>query len=150
VTAALKSALSAISFSFDLWTSPNNKAMLGVVAHFADAGGTVRSVRIALQRQQGQHSGANIAKSLVSVIRSFGIADKVGYFVCDNATNNDTCIDHLLKHLPECCAQKKHIRLRCAGYIFNLVATAIMFGEDVTAREEFFDEYEDNDADFVE
>lgn len=141
VIEALRSALSKISFSFDLWTSPNNRSMLGVVSHFVDAGGKVRSVRLALQRQYGQHSGANIAQSLRGLLTKFNIMDKVGYFVCDNASNNDTCIESLLPHLPECYADKRQIRLRCAGHIFNLVATAIMFGHDIEAREELFDEY---------
>lgn len=41
----LARAVSKIHFSFDLWTSPNHLALLGVVAHFIDEFGQNQSVR---------------------------------------------------------------------------------------------------------
>jgi hypothetical protein len=70
--------------------------------------------------------------------------DKIGYFVCDSALNNDTCIEALLPHLPECYLDRRQIRLRCTSHIFNLVATAILFGQDTAAREELFDDIPGN------
>lgn len=37
----------------------------------------------------GAHSGAAIAEELLYVMREFKISDRVGYFVADNASNND-------------------------------------------------------------
>ena len=42
----LKEARSAISISFDLWTSPNAHAVLGVVAYFIDRRGRRRQAAI--------------------------------------------------------------------------------------------------------
>jgi hypothetical protein len=140
----LATAVTRISFSFDLWTSPNKKAMIGVVAHFVDSAGDVRSVRLALQRLLGEHSGANMAASLVGLFKSFGIDNKVGYFMCDNASSNDTCIEAMLLLLPSWCNDKAQVRLRCVGHIFNLVASAILFGQDDEAQEDLFDEYPNN------
>jgi hypothetical protein len=41
---SLSKANSKINFSFDLWTSPNHKALLGIVAHFIDEFGQNQSV----------------------------------------------------------------------------------------------------------
>lgn len=44
--AELARSQSMIHFSFDLWTSPNHLALLGVVAHYIDEYGQNRSVSI--------------------------------------------------------------------------------------------------------
>lgn len=40
----LAEATSQVHFSFDLWTSPNHLALLGIVAHFVDKQGQCQSV----------------------------------------------------------------------------------------------------------
>lgn len=40
----LHKSISKIHFSFDLWTSPNHLALLGIVAHYIDAKGVNQSV----------------------------------------------------------------------------------------------------------
>jgi hypothetical protein len=42
--ASLERCQSNINFSFDLWTSPNHKALLGVVAHYIDKNGVLQNV----------------------------------------------------------------------------------------------------------
>jgi hypothetical protein len=44
VKQALEKSCSLIHFSFDLWTSPNHMALLGVIAHFIDEFGQNQSV----------------------------------------------------------------------------------------------------------
>jgi hypothetical protein len=41
---SLAKAKSKMSFSFDLWTSPNHMALLGIVAHYIDEDGKKQSV----------------------------------------------------------------------------------------------------------
>ena len=41
---SLSKCQSLVHFSFDLWTSPNHKALLGVVAHYIDENGVLQSV----------------------------------------------------------------------------------------------------------
>lgn len=40
----LQQAVSKIHFSFDLWTSPNHLALMGVVAHYINKSGKNQSV----------------------------------------------------------------------------------------------------------
>ena len=128
----IRSSATRINLSFDLWTSQNQLALLGLVAHFLDQSGTPRTVLLSLPRQKGRHCGQNISETVAEVIREFDISDKLGYIVTDNASNNTTCLQFLSEEFgfvgPE-----NHVR--CAGHVLNLVAKAILFGSDVDAFE---------------
>jgi hypothetical protein len=91
----LQSALSKIHFTVDLWTSPNHLAILGIIGHCIIEIGDLEHFVLALRELDGEHTGANQAKEVMEVINDYGIASKVGYFVMDNASNNDTLIECL-------------------------------------------------------
>jgi hypothetical protein len=95
----LASAISIIHISFDRWTTKGGKrGFLGVVAHFANAHGKLRDLLIALPQLTGAHTGENMAEVIASILRAFNIpALKVGYFVLDNATNNDSAVEALAR-----------------------------------------------------
>ncbi|THX67806.1 hypothetical protein D6D08_06550 [Aureobasidium pullulans] len=130
VTETLHLASSAIHFSFDLWTSRNLKALCGINVHFADAYGNLKTFLLALPQQEGKHTGTNIADTIAEIISRFSLDEKIGFFVADNASNNDTCISALANEFHFDAVQR---RLRCAGHIFNLVARALLWGVDEDA-----------------
>lgn len=124
----LQESKSLIHLSFDLWTSPSNKALLGVVAHFIDHKGKSRTFLIGLRELVAEHSGENQAELIINVINDYNIAWKLGYFVMDNATNNDTAVRAVIKAVrPD--LDWKERRIRCAGHILNLSAHAFLFGK---------------------
>jgi hypothetical protein len=53
----------------------------------------------------------------------------VGYFQADNAGNNDTCVQAILKEISPL-TPVKHRRLRCYGHIINLSTRAFLFGDN--------------------
>ena len=56
----------------------------------------------------------------------------MGYFQADNAGNNDTCIQAILKEIsPSLTANQQH--LDCYGHIINLAAKAFLFSDDPDA-----------------
>jgi hypothetical protein len=61
-----------------------------------DAAGDVQDFVLGLPELHGQHSGNNIGAVVATTLTNFGV-DKasVGYFVLDNAYNNDTAVHHL-------------------------------------------------------
>ncbi|KAM5529351.1 transposase-like protein [Fusarium oxysporum f. sp. phaseoli] len=122
----------SISLSFDLWTSPNYLAVLGVAAHFIDKSGLRRTAVLALREVEGEHSEENIADVLLQVIKDYKITDRVGYFMSDNASANDVCVDFVLRAVyPRMLdKQRKRRRLRCFGHIVNLCAQAFLIGKD--------------------
>jgi hypothetical protein len=50
ISSQLEKAVTRISFSFDMWTSPNRYAFLGLHAHYLDASYQVQSQLLALRR----------------------------------------------------------------------------------------------------
>jgi hypothetical protein len=121
VTEKLHAATSKIHLSFDLWTSRSLRALLDTNCHFVDEFGNLKTFLLALPQQLGQHSGVNIADQITAIIEHFNIIESIGYFLTDNATNNDSCIEALgLKYN----FNPLHRRLRCSGHKINLVARA--------------------------
>ncbi|TKA67460.1 hypothetical protein B0A49_09354 [Cryomyces minteri] len=120
-------AKSKLHISCDIWSSSNGFSLLGVVAHFLDENHKQQTALLGLPRLRGSHSGVNIAETLATIIQKYDISFKLGYFQMDNASNNNTCIDHLATLLP--LPMKAH--LRCMGHIINLVVQAILFGKGI-------------------
>lgn len=108
----LDNALSNINLSFDLWTSRRMAAFCGLIAHFCDVKGRYRSLLLALPQHTGSHAGKNIAETMSQIIQTFSLEKKLGYFQCDNATNNDTCLQTLAKRFG---FDHQERRLRCIG-----------------------------------
>jgi hypothetical protein len=91
----VQSALSKVHFTVDLWTSPNALAILGIIAHYISESSQLEHSVLALRELDGKHSGQNITGCIMQVIDDYGIASKVGYFMMDNADNNDTMMEAL-------------------------------------------------------
>ena len=64
-----------------------------------------------------------------------GVRDKIGrrigFFVLDNASANDTCVDIILRTLYPKMSQKqrRRRRLRCLGHVVNIAAQAFLLGK---------------------
>ena len=75
--------------------SANSKALLGMIGHyFADSGDLCQSV-LALRKLDGPHTSENQLQLVMEVIEEYRIASKVGYFMMDNAKNNETMMRSL-------------------------------------------------------
>ena len=133
VTELLNRALSRINISFDAWSSRKFTSLLGLTVHFLDEEGKLRTFLLGLPQIEGRHTGENLAERVGKIITEFGFDGRVGYFVTDNAGNNDTCLEDLAIEFG---FDKAHRRLRCCGHIINLVARSILFGTDADAFEE--------------
>ncbi|KAF7445679.1 hypothetical protein PtrM4_054120 [Pyrenophora tritici-repentis] len=129
VVQQLSRALSKIHISFDGWTTKGGKrGFLGVVAHYIDSKAELRDVPIALPQLSGAHSGEMMAEVVIETLQDFGInAQSIGYFVLDNAINND-CTVEVLAHKYGFNAA--HRRLRCGPHTLNLVGQTLLWGKD--------------------
>lgn len=78
---------------------------------------------------------------MINIINDYELGSKIGYFVTDNAPNNDVAIALILKHfMPQLTLQsRKARRLRCLGHVINLAAKAFIFGKDENAFDEQLD-----------
>lgn len=132
VVLELSQSLSKIHISFDGWTTKGGKrGFLGLVAHFVAHTGNLIDLPIALPQLIGAHSGDNIAQVILSVLKDFGVSSsQVGYFMLDNATNNDAAIATISRKLGFNAA---HRRLRCAPHTLNLIGQTLLWGRNPEA-----------------
>ncbi|EFQ89716.1 hypothetical protein PTT_13915 [Pyrenophora teres f. teres 0-1] len=132
VVNALSSAVSKIHVSFDGWTTKGGKrSFFGVVAHFADAAGIIQDLPIDLPELAGAHTGEAIAKAISMTLSAYGVtSNRVGYFVLDNAANNDTAIAALAREYN---FDPAYRRLRCSCHTLNLISQAIIFSNNKDA-----------------
>lgn len=121
-----------IHFTFDLWTSSNLLCLNGVFAHYLDAFGKKKKILLSIPSINDSHTGENIAQGVADIIMEFGLEKRVGYFVLDNAANNDKAIETLGGIFGFDPVQR---RIRCAVHIVNLVAMQLMYGKDLKAFE---------------
>ena len=133
VTESLHSAITKINLSFDLWTSKNKLALLGLCASFIDNDGNSVTSLLALPRQKGRHTGYNVAETVSDIIAQYGLQNKLGYFTTDNASANEKTLDYIAK---EHGFERDSRWVRCSGHIFNLVGQVALFGSNYEAFEE--------------
>ena len=69
--------------------------MLAIVGHWTSYEFKVETALLAMKEITGAHKGEFIAPVLHGVAKEFGIDDKLGYFMADNATNNDKALRFL-------------------------------------------------------
>ena len=123
---------SVIHFTFDLWTSSNHLALLGLVAHWITLEGKNCGALLGLRRMHGAHTGENQSQILLTVLQGYSLIQKIGYFTLDNATNNDaalTCLSYRLRDMG-IDFNPVESRLRCIGHVINLVVKAFLYGQD--------------------
>jgi len=134
----IRTAKSRITISFDGWGSKHEKlSVLGVVVHFINARyeSVTRLISLPELPSHGK-TGVNQASVLLPLLTRFGItSENLGYFVLDNALNNDTTLAELGKHMDFDPTDK---RLRCIGHVFNLIVEQYLFGQDALSFDEDF------------
>ncbi|KAF7450282.1 hypothetical protein PtrSN002B_010996 [Pyrenophora tritici-repentis] len=128
----LSKALSKIHISFDGWTTKGGKrGFLGVVAHYVNSAGDLIDLPIALPQLTGAHTGEKMAEVVSKTLQQFGINSRtIGYFMLDNATNNDTAVLSIAQQMGLIAA---HRRLRCGAHTLNLVGQALLWGSNNNA-----------------
>lgn len=137
-------------FSFDLWTSPNHRAFLGIIGHWIDPlTNTLKATLLGLRRFYGPHTGSNQASYFWDIATDYDLTRRIGHFVLDNASNNDTAVQQICDRLAELGihVDPRQRRLRCLGHILNLAVKAFLMGSDRSSIEGFTQD-DDNSYDY--
>ncbi|KAG9387038.1 Dimer-Tnp-hAT domain containing protein [Pyrenophora tritici-repentis] len=129
VIASLSELMSKVYISFDGWTTKGGKrGYLGIVAHYVDSSGELRDLPIALPQLTGAHTGEAMAEVVMAIFKQFEITvGKLGYFVLDNAHNNNTTINTLALQMGFSATER---RLRCGPHTLNLIGQMLLWGEE--------------------
>jgi hypothetical protein len=120
VAKELLQALSKTHISFDGWTTKGGRrGFLGIVVHYVDSCSNLQDLPIALPQLTGAHSGERIAEVILKTLDLFSIdARTMGYFVIDNASNNDSAVLAMARKMGFSATN----RLRCGPHTLNLIA----------------------------
>ena len=127
VVRSIANSASKLTISFDRWKANNDALdLLRVVVHYLGDNNKLHNVVLTICDSLGSHTGANIADNLFDILKDYQIHScQIAYFAADNASNNNTALAALTERVN---IDLIASRLRCAGHIFNLVCTAIIFG----------------------
>jgi len=74
---------------------------------------------LALLEQLSPYNSYNYHDIIGNTIAKYNLSNQIGWFIMDNAHNNNTCINFFIIKLR---FNKEQHQVRCATYIFNLVA----------------------------
>ncbi|RYO03934.1 hypothetical protein AA0121_g12972, partial [Alternaria tenuissima] len=133
---SLAAAISPIHLATDLWTSPHLHSLLAICAQWVDSQYVLQKALLGLPECRFTHAGEKQASLILEVLENFNIQSKIGWYIGDNATSNDTCLEHLQKSLltkHEVKFDAKHRRIRCIGHIINLSLQAFLLASSKEA-----------------
>ncbi|CAG8802254.1 21932_t:CDS:2, partial [Gigaspora rosea] len=67
---------SKLSFTSDLWTSPNNKSYISVTAHYINENWALKEITIDFGLLSRKHNGVNIANGFFRILEDYNIVLK--------------------------------------------------------------------------
>ena len=93
----------------------------------------IQTILLGLREVISDHSGENIGQTVVEIIREFQLEARLGAFVLENNIgSNDIAVQYIINELNlEDTHLKAHCRLRCLGYIVNLMAQDFIFSRNL-------------------
>jgi hypothetical protein len=112
-------------------TSPNCKALLAITAHWTSNTYKALATLLAIRELNEDHTDENMAEIIYQVAKEYGIVDKLGYFMMDNASNNNSALKELnllIQNDGGIGFDPVERRLRCFGHIMNLVIKDLLYG----------------------
>ena len=89
----------SISLTLDMWTSPNNIPVLGIIGHWYTKDFEEREEVLDFVQVRGEHGGEQLAKIVQEMLRDLLLEHKLFAITGDNASNNNTLCVHLYKSL---------------------------------------------------
>ena len=95
----LATTLSDTYITCDMWTSPNNLEVLAIIAYFTSEKLQYQTITLALVELEGEHTGRNMASVVLQTVDLYCFRNKLGYFVMDNVTSNDTLVEYIAESL---------------------------------------------------
>lgn len=95
----IRTAKSNIYFFFDFWISSNSLAFVTIVAHFIDNSTCFCIMLTGFHQVIGLYVEEVIAEQRIEIIQEYNFQKWLWYFILDNATSNNTCIETIVYQL---------------------------------------------------
>jgi hypothetical protein len=124
----------SVSLTSDIWSDNAKEDYISVVAHYVSANWELQKKVVGFRLMEVKHSGENIAERIASVVKEFGLIDKVFVVTLDNASSNAKAMETLTPMFfgylgsypaptPSDPNKVKYLLVhqRCACHIINLI-----------------------------
>ncbi|MFS8002830.1 putative transcription factor/ chromatin remodeling BED-type(Zn) family [Helianthus anomalus] len=113
-----------VSLTSDCWTSNQTIGYMCLTAHFVDCDWKLQKCIIGFNELAPPHGNEVISDGILECLIKWGIQDKIGAIILDNASNNDRATNILMSNFKE--KEKLHFdglffHIRCCAHILNLV-----------------------------
>ncbi|QRV94993.1 AC9 transposase [Ceratobasidium sp. AG-Ba] len=121
-----------MAIACDAWTTSNRIAFLAIVGSWITDDWKLREVLLDFKQLHGPHDGDNMASVVADTLAELGIGKKVISLVSDNASNNNTLIEHISRRLKQSAPEsrwdgtKGHIR--CLAHVIHLAVMSPLCG----------------------
>jgi hypothetical protein len=76
----IKASKDIVHVNFDLWTSLNKKAIIGIVTYYLNKDYNSQSTLIGLKKVLGSYKNANVAEVIISIILDIIPIDRLDFF----------------------------------------------------------------------
>jgi len=90
-----------VAFSLDVWKAPNGKYIFGIIVHWTTEDFEDRQIVLYFGHLKGSHTGENLARETLDVLKRFNLERKLVAITGDNASNNPTLCRNLYKLLSK-------------------------------------------------
>ena len=74
---------------------------MAITAHWTTLEYTAKSTLLVIREVPGEHTSENLSITVLEVGREYNIHDRLDYFMMDGASNNDTTVEWLDRHIRE-------------------------------------------------
>ncbi|KAJ1291630.1 hypothetical protein BS78_02G330100 [Paspalum vaginatum] len=91
----LKTYVSSVCLTSDIWAGKAKEDYLSVVAHYVNSKWELEKMLLGLRLIDVKHTSVNIANLVATVIDEYALTDKVFAITLDNASSNNTAMKHL-------------------------------------------------------
>ena len=114
--------------------------MIAIVAHWTSEDYKVSTALLAIREVHGEHTGEHISKVVYLVLKEYNIHNRFGYFIGDNATNNNTSVEwlnQLLRNDGYEGFDPDRRRLWCFAHEMQIAIKRLLFGPKAKELEEY-------------
>ena len=132
----LSTTRSKIHLSFDLWFSPNYKAIMTIIDHWINNEFKMETATLEMKKIFREHKKEYLALIIHDLLKEYEIENKLDWFISNNASNNDKMLKHLSQEIQRAREEGFNVearRLRCMRYILNLAMKLLLFNDNINA-----------------
>jgi hypothetical protein len=128
----------SISFTLDMWTSPNRKPIFAIIGHWYTPDFEEREEVLEFIQVEGEHTGERLAEIAMKLLEELELKHKLFAITGDNASNNGTLCYHLFQRLreeyddrpspvrPRMRFHGKLSFIRCLAHVINLICKDVL------------------------